>query len=143
MILTVKKICDWCKYYIGGDIKEIVYTICGLCRVSIVEDCDVSSYAAVNGNVGYSDDSVVFDNRQRCTSLEGSMIRINENYLFILLAANWKKKLMQKSKKMFPTTQKRHMSPFGSCIHLLKISLGLLVVLPIQFPRVGIFGPIF
>jgi hypothetical protein len=36
----------------GGDIKEIVYTIytiCELCRVSIVEDCDVSSYAAVNG----------------------------------------------------------------------------------------------
>jgi hypothetical protein len=34
-----------------------------------------------------------------------------------------------KSKKMFPTTQKRHVSPFGSnsqgCIHLLKIIAGI------------------
>jgi hypothetical protein len=41
------------------------------------------------------------------------------------LAPNRKKKLTQKSKKMFPTTQKRHVSPFGSnsqgCINLLKI----------------------
>jgi hypothetical protein len=38
-------------------------------------------------------------------------------------------KLTQKSKKMFPTTQKRHVSPFGSnsqgCIHLLKIIAGI------------------
>jgi hypothetical protein len=45
------------------------------------------------------------------------------------LAVNRKKKLTQKSKKMFPTTQKRHVSPFGSnsrgCIHLLKIIAGI------------------
>jgi hypothetical protein len=86
---------------------------------------------------------------------------------------------------MFPTTQKRHVSPFGSnsqgCIHLIKIIAGITngnvrsikkkielpglcysdaligsnhhfrllfflfdrTVLPIQFPRVGTFGPIF
>jgi hypothetical protein len=46
------------------------------------------------------------------------------NQLFGNLAANWKKKLTQKSKKMILTTQKRHVSPFGSnsqgCIHLLE-----------------------
>jgi hypothetical protein len=41
----------------------------------------------------------------------------------------------------------------NTCVHLeailkvaficLKLSLGSLVLLPIQFPRVGIFGPIF
>jgi hypothetical protein len=42
------------------------------------------------------------------------------------LAANRKKKLTQ---KIFPTTQKRHVSPFGSnsqgCINLLKIIAGI------------------
>jgi hypothetical protein len=43
---------------------------------------------------------------------------------------------------------KKHVRTFGShsqgCIHLLKIIAGItIVVLPIQFPRVGIFGPIF
>jgi hypothetical protein len=62
------------------------------------------------------------------------------------LAANKKKKLTQKSKKMFPTTQKSHVSPFGSnsqgCIYLLKI-IAAITSVPIQFPRVGIFGSIF